>query len=293
MSARFPRTFAFAISALAAAAIPVAALAGTGQPSPWQMGMQGMVTEVGTYINWFHNMLLWIITAITLFVMALLGYVVWRFSEKRNPTPSKLTHHTGLEVAWTIIPVLILVVIAIPSFRLLKLQLDAPKADVVVKATGHAWYWSYEYPPDHGGFRFEQYMLEEPDRNARIAKGERAEDLPRLLAVDNEVVVPVGKVVKVQVTAADVLHAFTVPSFGIKVDAVPGRLNETWFRAEKEGLYYGQCSELCGQKHAFMPIAVRVVSQERYAQWLVEAKSKFAATDGAVKLAETTSPAAN
>jgi cytochrome c oxidase subunit 2 len=174
--------------------------------------------------------------------------------------------------------VLILVVIAIPSFRLLRLQLVEPKADIIVKAIGHSWYWEYEYPGDQGGFKFDSNLTVEEFKDA-------TPDRPRLLEVDNEVVVPINKVVRVQVTAADVLHAFTVPSFGIKVDAVPGRLNETWFRAEREGVYYGQCSELCGQRHAYMPIKVRVVSDQAYATWLTEAKKKFAQAGGPTKLA--------
>ncbi len=271
------------LSALALAlGLAGAAQAGTGQPSPWQLGFQGSVTEVMDFVTTFHNWLLVLITAITLFVLALLVYVIVRFNEKRNPTPSRTTHHVGLEVAWTIVPVLILVAIAIPSFQLLRKQLVTPAADLTIKATGHAWYWSYEYPADqNGGFSFESNMLADDARQKAIAAGRPATEVPRLLAVDNEVVVPVNKVVRVQVTAADVLHAFAVPSFGIKVDAVPGRLNETWFKAEREGLYFGQCSELCGQNHAFMPIAVRVVSEERYAAWLAEAKTRYARIDDA------------
>jgi cytochrome c oxidase subunit 2 len=275
---------AFLILALGVMA-SAASAAGLGQPVPWQMGFQQPATEVKEYIDWFHNLLLVIITVITLFVLALLIYVMVRFNEKANPVPSKTTHNAMLEVAWTVIPVLILVIIAIPSFRLLKLQLVAPKADIVIKATGHAWYWSYEYPADQGGFRFESLMLEDEQRQEKMKAGTPESEVPRLLAVDNEVVVPVNKVVKLQVTAADVLHAFAVPSFGIKIDAVPGRLNETWFKATKEGIYFGQCSELCGARHAFMPIAVRVVSDDRYAAWLAEAKQKFASTTDGVTVA--------
>lgn len=252
--------------------------AGTGQPSPWQLGLQGAATPVAEDITWFHNALLTpIITVITLFVLALLIVVAIKFREKANPNPSNTTHHVGLEVAWTIIPVLILVVIAIPSFRILKDQVVIPQADLVIKATGHAWYWRFEYPKQYGGFEFEARMLTDEDRQAAIAKGAKPADVPRLLAVDNEVVVPVNKVVAVQVTAYDVLHSLAMPSFGIKADAVPGRLNQTWFKATKEGIYYGQCSEICGQLHAFMPLAIRVVSEEKYAAWLADAKKKFAA----------------
>lgn len=239
-------------------------MAGTGQPTPWQMTLQTPVTAIAHAMHDFHNLLLWIITAITLLVLALILWAVWRFSEKRNPTPSKTTHNTMIEVIWTLVPVLILVVIAVPSFRLLKDQLTLPKADIVIKATGHQWYWSYEYPKDHGGFTFDSNLAQDKQ--------------PRLLAVDNEVVLPVNKTVRVQVTASDVIHAFALPSFGLKIDAIPGRLNETFFKAEKEGIFYGQCSLICGQNHAYMPIAIRIVSEEAYAKWLEEAKKKFAAT---------------
>jgi cytochrome c oxidase subunit 2 len=253
-----------------------AAMAGTGMPTPWEMGMQGMVTEVGRDLSNFHTWLVWLIAAICLFVLVLIVVIAVRFNEAKNPVPSKTTHHTWLEVAWTIVPVLILIAIAIPSFRLLRLQLIIPPADIVVKVTGYSWYWGYEYAADQGGgFKFDSNMVDVKDLKP---------DQPRLLTVDNEMVVPVNKTVKVQVTAGDVLHSFTVPSFGIKVDAVPGRLNETWFRAEKEGVYYGQCSELCGNGHPYMPITVRVVSEQQYAAWLTEAKQKYASVDGAAPL---------
>jgi cytochrome c oxidase subunit II len=278
-----------AASALAASAtlLPEAALAGTGMPSPWQLNLQGAATEVAAYINWFHDWLNVIIFAITLFVLGLIIYVCWRFSEKANPNPSKTTHNALLEVAWTVIPVLILVVIAIPSFRLLKLQLEIPPSDITVKVTGKQWYWSYEYPQDGAAFTFDSLMLDEKQRAEAIAGNKiAAAEAPRLLAVDNEAVVPVGKIVRVQVTAADVIHKFTVPSFGVKIDAIPGRLNETWFKADREGIYYGQCSFVCGQNHSYMPIAFRVVSQERYAAWLAESKQKFAnAADAGSKVA--------
>lgn len=278
------RTFATAAAtALAVAALAtVPALAGTGMPSPWQLNLQGAVTPVAEFIHWFHDWLNIIITIVTLFVLALMIYVVFRFSEKANPVPSKTTHNALLEVCWTVIPVLILVVIAIPSFRLLKLQLEVPQADMTLKVTGNQWRWTYEYPKENGGFTFDSLMLNEEDRAKAIASNKiTAAEAPRLLAVDNEAVVPVGKIVRVQVTASDVIHKFTVPSFGIKIDAIPGRLNETWFKAEREGIYYGQCSFICGQDHAYMPIAVRVVSQERYAAWLAEAKQKFANAEDA------------
>jgi cytochrome c oxidase subunit 2 len=273
---------AMALAAGATALLPDAALAGTGMPSDWQMNLQGPATEVSEYIHWFHNWLNVIIFIISVFVLGLLVYVAWRFNEKANPVPSKTTHHALLEVAWTVIPVLILVVIAIPSFRLLKLQLEIPQADLTVKVTGKQWYWSYEYPQDGGAFGFDSLMLDEKQRAEAISSNKiAAAEAPRLLAVDNEAVVPVGKIVRIQVTGADVIHKFTVPSFGIKIDAIPGRLNETWFKADREGIYYGQCSFICGQNHSYMPIAFRVVSAEKYAAWLADSKKKFANADDA------------
>ncbi len=268
-----PRIAAAVASAAVALAASVPAAAQTiNQPQPWQMGMMAPQSEVAQSMVSFHNGLLWVITLITLFVGALLLVCIFRFNEKKNPKPSKTSHNTMIEVAWTVIPILILVGIAIPSFRLLRDQLIIPEADVVVKATGNSWYWEYEYPEDQGGFSFISAMLEREDAEA---SGQ-----PYLLAVDNEMVVPVGANVAVQVTSQGVLHSFAMPSFGIKTDAVPGRLNETWFRAEREGMYYGQCSELCGSGHAFMPIAIRVVSEEAYAEWLDEARAMFASVDG-------------
>ncbi len=245
-----------------------AAFAGSGQPSPWQMGFQQAATPVMENIVWFHDFLLWLIIAITIFVLALLMIVVVRFNSRANPTPSRTTHNTLLEVMWTLVPVIILVAIAVPSFKLLFLELTIPQADVTVKATGKQWYWSYSYPD--AKFEFDSLMLKDNERKA---------DQPRLLAVDNELVVPVNKVIHVQVIGSDVIHAFAVPSFGIKIDAVPGRLNETWFKATREGMYYGQCSELCGRDHAFMPIAVRVVNDRDYTAWLDQAKKKYAVDD--------------
>lgn len=261
------------MAALAAAVTPGlavagAAWAGSGQPSPWQLGFQQAATPVMENIVWFHDFLLWLTVAITLFVLALLVIVIVRFNSKANPTPSRTTHNTLLEVMWTLVPVIILVAIAVPSFKLLFLQLTIPPADVTIKATGKQWYWSYAYPDSK--FEFDSIMLKD---------NERKPDQPRLLAVDNEIVVPVNKVIRVQVIGAEVIHAFAVPSFGIKIDAVPGRLNETWFKATREGMYYGQCSELCGRDHAYMPIAVRVVNDRDYAAWLDQAKKKFATDD--------------
>src|SRR6266581_2746481 len=237
------------------------AFAELGQPAPWEWSLQESATPVMDYIIWFHNWLVGTITVITLFVLALLIMVVVKFNAKANPVPSKTTHNTLIEVAWTLIPVLILVAIAVPSFRLLFLELDVPKADITIKATGKQWYWSYAYP-DNGKFEFDSLMAQEKK--------------PRLLGVDNEMVVPVNKVIRVQTTGADVIHAFAVPAFGIKIDAIPGRLNETWFKATKTGMFYGQCSELCGKDHAYMPIAVKVVEDKEFASWVESAKKKYA-----------------
>jgi cytochrome c oxidase subunit 2 len=243
-----------------------------GYPKPGQIGFQEAATPIAHELEFFHNwILLPIIVAISLFVLGLLVYVIFKFNEKANPEPAQTTHHSGLEVAWTVAPVMILVVIAIPSFRLLTHQLTMPPADITMKVTGKQWYWTYSYPKDQGGgFEFDSEMIQAAD----LKPGDI-----RQLSVDNEAVVPVGKVVHVQVTAADVIHSFTIPSFGIRIDAVPGRMNETWFKAEREGIYYGQCSKICGKDHSDMPIAVRVVSEEKYAAWLVEASKKFASKD--------------
>jgi cytochrome c oxidase subunit 2 len=243
-----------------------AALAGLGQPSPWQIGLQQSASPVMDNIIWFHDFLLYLITGIAGFVLVLLVVVMVRFNARTNPIPSRTTHNTLIEIAWTLIPIVILMFIAVPSFKLLFLQLNVPPADLTVKATGKQWYWSYSYP-DNGQFEFDSLMLKE---------GERKEGQPRLLAVDNEMVVPVNKTVRVITTGSDVIHSFAVPSFGIKIDAVPGRINETWFTATREGVYYGQCSELCGKNHAFMPIAVRAVSEQAFSAWVEEAKKKYA-----------------
>ena len=236
-----------------------AAFAEMGQPAPWEYRLQQAATPVMENIIWFHNALLWIITIITLFVLALLVTVVVKFNARANPVPSRTTHNSLIEVAWTLIPVLILVGIAVPSFRLLFLELDIPKADLTIKATGNQWNWTYSYPDDK--IEYTSIMLAEEDR-AKLASPP-----PRLLGVDHAIVVPVNKIVRVQTTGADVIHSFAVPSFGIKIDAIPGRLNETWFKATTLGIYYGQCSELCGKDHAFMPIAVKVVSDQDYDDW--------------------------
>jgi cytochrome c oxidase subunit II len=260
----FSRLSAFAVTIGALLVSTGVAPAAVGQPAPWQLGLQDAASPVMADIAWFHDLLLWITAAIVLFVFVLLAIVVIRFNARRNPTPSRTTHNAPIEVMWTIVPVIILVFIAVPSFRLLFLQLDEPKPDLTVKATGKQWYWSYNYP-DNGNFEFDSLIVEEKD----LKPGQ-----PRLLTVDNEMVVPVNKVVHVLVTGADVIHSFAVPSFGVKIDAVPGRLNDTWFKATSEGTFHGQCSELCGKDHAFMPITVRVVSDADFAAWVAAEKKK-------------------
>ena len=261
----FKRLAAVAVVMGALVAGGEAALAAFGQSTPWQLGFQDSATPIMDEITQFHNLLLYIISAISAFVLALLIIVVVRFNARANPTPSRTTHNTWLEIAWTVIPVVVLASIVVPSFRLLFHELNTPPADLTIKATGNQWYWTYAYP-DNGKFEFDSLMLQEKDRKA---------DQPRLLAVDNEMVVPVNKIVRVQTIGAEVIHSFAVPSFGIRIDAIPGRLNETWFKATREGVYYGQCSELCGKDHAFMPIAVRVVSEQAFKEW-VDAANKRA-----------------
>jgi cytochrome c oxidase subunit II len=246
-----------------------------GQPHPKQLGFQQAATPVMQDIATFHDALLIVISIITVFVLALLLVCMVRFNRRANPNPSRTTHNTLIEVIWTVVPIMILTGIAIPSFKLLFFEQNIPQADLTIKATGNQWYWNYSYPDSK--FEFDSRMLDDSERP------KQKPNEPRLLAVDNDIVVPVNKVVRVQVTAdaAGVIHSFAVPSFGIKIDAVPGRLNETWFQAEREGIYYGQCSELCGRDHAFMPIAVRVVSEADFAAWLEQAKKKYARTDSA------------
>ena len=279
--------FAVAATVLAAAGAAFAAGGTLGQPSPWEVTLQPSGSPVMDNITWFHNFLLWIITAITVFVAILLAIVAVKFNARANPVPSKTTHNTLIEVVWTVVPILILVIIAIPSFSVLTDQLtmpdgqrkylgsnifsfgevEVPAPTVTIKATGQQWYWDYEYVDD--GVTLTSYIMSEADRQAKKP------NQPRLLAVDYEMVVPVNATVRMQVTAdpTGVIHAFAMPSFGVKIDAVPGKLNETWFNARKEGLYYGQCSELCGKDHAFMPIAIRVVSAEQYAAWIAAFKA--------------------
>jgi len=253
------------VAMVGALALPGVAFA--AQPKPWQLNFQEAATPLMEDITRFHDLLLWIIILISLFVLALLAYVMVKFNANANPNPSRTTHNTAIEVMWTVVPVVILVVIAIPSFKLLYASDVIPKVDMTIKATGNQWYWTYEYP-DHGKFSFDANM---------VADDELKPGQPRLLETDNRVVVPVDTTVRVQVTASDVLHAWSIPAFGVKVDGVPGRLNEIWFGPVKnEGVYYGQCSELCGIRHGFMPIAVEVVSKEKFEAWVAKARNEFA-----------------
>jgi cytochrome c oxidase subunit 2 len=270
------KTLFAGIGALAATTAATPAFA--AQPVDWQMGMQPAATEIMSRISGFEQYTLWFIVPITLFVLGLLIYVIWKFRASANPVPSRTSHNTTIELVWTLGPVIILLALAIPSFSLLTAQYTPGNVDYTVKATGYQWYWGYEYQV--GGeseVSFDSLMLQEGDR--ATAGKEDVAAYPRLLAVDNELVVPVGKTVRVLVTAADVLHAFAMPAFGVKMDAVPGRLNETWFRAEKEGLYYGQCSELCGKDHAYMPIAIRVVAQDKFDAWFATAATDLGAAN--------------
>lgn len=244
-----------------------------GQPIPGGWHAQAQATSVGEQALWMHDVVLMpVITGITLLVMVLLLWVIVRYRAKANPVPSRTSHNTMIEVAWTLVPVIVLMLIAVPSIKLLARQYAPPKADLTVKVIGNQWYWTYEYP-DNGDFTFDSNMLHDKSEmsQADLAKNARYrtdKDGPRLLAVDERMVVPVGAVVKVIVTSNDVIHSFAVPAFWTKMDAVPGRLNETWFQVEKPGVYFGQCSELCGPKHGFMPIAIEAVSKEKFAQWV-------------------------
>ena len=242
---------------------------GHGAPHPWQFDLPEPVTEVAHEIAWFHDIVLVLCAAITIFVVGLVIWTAIAYRASVHPTPSRRTHHVALEIIWTLIPAVILIALVIPSLRLLYLEEVPPEADLTIKATGHQWYWSYEYTDE--GFEFDAVMLDREE----VAEAGLPDSLWKL-ATDNVVVVPVNYTVLVQVTASDVIHAWTITNFGSKVDAVPGRLNETWFRAEKEGTYFGQCSELCGRNHAYMPIMLQVVSESDYARWLEQAREEFA-----------------
>ncbi len=264
------------------ATIASAGTALAAQPKPWEMTFQPAATDIMSEIAWFGNYTMIFMVPIVLLVMGLLAYVMWRFNKRSNPNPSRTSHNTLIEVIWTVGPVFILLLLAVPSFQLLSAQFSPPsEPELTIKATGYQWYWGYEYQAGEGDdaeeVAFESYMLGEDERAA--AGKEDMAAYPRLLAVDNEIVVPVDTTVRMLVTAGDVLHSWTIPAFGVKMDAVPGRLNETWFKAEVEGLYYGQCSELCGKDHAFMPIAVRVVSRDQYDTWLTAARDDVGAAN--------------
>ncbi|MDX3883752.1 cytochrome c oxidase subunit II [Edaphosphingomonas haloaromaticamans] len=263
-----------------------------GQPIPGGWKIQPQVTALGEDGQWLHNsVLVPIITAICVFVLALMLWVIVRYRAKANPVPSRTTHNTFIEVVWTLVPVLILLVIAVPSIRLLAAQYNQPKADLTIKVIGNQWYWTYQYP-DNGDFELVSNMLKEKDE---VKPGDRFRtdaDGPRLLAVDERIVVPVGAVVKLIVTSNDVIHSFAVPAFWTKMDAVPGRLNETWFKADRPGVYFGQCSELCGARHAYMPIAVEVVEPARFAEW-VKSKGGTMPGEAAEAPAGEAAPAAN
>ena len=238
-----------------------------GQPEDWQLSFQDPASPLMRELINFHDLVFWIITAITVFVFLLLAYVCWKFSAKNNKKPSKTTHNSTLEIAWTLIPVLILVFIAVPSFRLLYKQNDFSNIDMTIKATGYTWFWAYEYP-DHDDLAFDSIMLSDD---------ELKEGQPRLLQTDNVVVVPTNKNIKVLITSdpSGVIHSWAVPSLGVKTDAIPGRLNETYFNVKEPGMYYGQCSELCGPGHGFMPITIKAVSEDEFANWLIDAKKEF------------------
>ncbi len=240
--------------------------AGADQPRDWQLGLQPAASTTMERVVDLHDLLMVVITLITVFVVALLLYVMFRFSERRNPTPSKTTHNTVIEVLWTTVPVIILVIIAIPSFKLLYYADRVEDADMTIKAIGHQWYWSYEYP-DHGDFTFDGIMLSDD---------EREEGQPRLLATDTFVVLPIDTKIRLLVTADDVLHAFAMPAFGIKLDANPGKINETWMEITREGTYYGQCSEICGAGHSYMPIAIKAVSKAAFDEWVGQAQEEYA-----------------
>jgi cytochrome c oxidase subunit 2 len=273
------RTGLVAASLATIAGWPNAAFA---MPHNWGIDFQPAASPVMQQIEDFHRLLLVVIVAVSVFVLALLLWIMVRYNQRANPTPSKVHHNTVLEVAWTVVPVIILVLIAIPSFRLLYFEADIPNPDVFIRAVGHQWSWSYEFPRD-GDFQFASNGLSTPESDEAAVKANE----PRLLGVDNPIYVPVNKVVELEVTGADVIHSWAMPQMGVKMDAVPGRLNHTWFKATQTGTFYGQCSELCGRNHAFMPIELKVVSEADYQAWLAMAKKKFAANDnnGAVRLA--------
>ena len=278
--------------ATATAAAAQSGLEIVGRPVDGEMGFQPAATELAVELQWLDGMILWIITAITIFVTALLIYVIVRYNRRANPKPASFTHNSPLEVAWTVVPIIILVFIGAFSLPVLFKQQEIPVADITIKATGKQWYWTYEYS-DHA-FEFDSYMIGSPatggdnrltaDVEAQLVAAGYSKD-EWLLATDTAVVVPVGKTIVMQVTGADVIHSWTIPAFGVKQDGVPGRLAQLWFKADREGVYFGQCSELCGIAHAYMPITVKVVSEAAYAEWLEGAKAEYAGTPAAVNVA--------
>ena len=259
------------VAFLAVSATAFAAGPAVEGPTPWELDFQPAASPVMERIEGFHSLLMWVITLITLLVLALLLICAYKFRESRNPVPSKRSHNTLLEIVWTAVPVLILVIIAVPSFKLLYYKNTVPPSALTVKVTGHQWYWSYSYPDD-GNFGFDALIV--PDDQIDKSKGQE-----RLLTTDNPMVIPVGEVVRVQVTSADVIHSWAMPSMGVKIDAIPGRLNEVWLEADKPGIYYGQCSRLCGVNHAYMPIMIDARPKAEFQAWLKDAKQKFARVD--------------
>jgi cytochrome c oxidase subunit II len=249
--------------------LTIAAIAEAAEPKPWQLGFQPPATEVMDRLSAFHDVLLIIIILITAFVLGLLVYVMWRFNQQRNPHPTRTSHNTVIEMLWTVVPVLILISIAIPSFKLMYYMDRVPNPEMTIKVTGHQWYWTYEYP-DQNGLSFDSNLISE----AELKPGQK-----RLLDVDNPLVVPAETIIRVQITGTDVIHSWFMPSFGVQEYAIVGRLNESWMRIDHEGTYYGQCNQICGVNHAFMPIKVEAVSKATFQRWLVDAKKKFAQGD--------------
>jgi cytochrome c oxidase subunit 2 len=238
-------------------------------PKPWEIDLQAAATPVMEQLRSFNNEMTYIMVAITALVLALLVFVIFRFNQRANPTPSRTTHNTVVEIMWTVVPILVLLAIVVPSFKLLYFAGSIPKPELTVKAIGHQWYWSYEYP-DNGNFTFDANLVQDKD----LKPGQL-----RLLTTDNPVVVPVDTIVRLQIASTDVIHSWSIPSFGVKTDAVPGRLNETWFKIERPGLYYGQCSQLCGNGHAYMPVMVEAKTKTDYQAWVAKAKKDFARAD--------------
>ncbi len=251
-----------------------------GAPAPWGMGLQESGGPIKDAISSFNTLVFWLMVAVTIFVAILLAWVMWRFNEKANPVPSQTSHHTGLEIAWTVIPVLILLVIAVPSFRLIYYQDRARDADLTINVTGHQWYWSYQFP-DHGNFSFDSRPIQDED----IRPGQF-----RSLEVDEPLIVPVGRTIRVMTNGVDVIHSFFIPSLGVQRYSIPGRTLETWMRADRVGTFYGQCNQICGVNHWFMPIVVKAVPQAEFDAWVASARTRFARQDApaAPALAEAT-----